>query len=237
MKTVNAIKFRLSSLLKITLYFFLLIFAISLAALIAGIKDRTAISNINAIYTYSGYLLTVLAFFFGLCSYKTNFKFLLQNGVSRQHIHFSFIVSLIINAVTVLCNTLLYTVFFLLARALTGSDMLFEDGMAEKLIMIPVCIAIMSFGYLLAAFAYSTKTITKIITAGVIVFCLLMFVLFWIVGSEGDPMVILFAVYSFLFGSVTGFVYTSHLLAALCCVTVFCLSLSHIIINRAAIKR
>ncbi|MBE6828341.1 MAG: hypothetical protein E7514_07020 [Ruminococcaceae bacterium] len=230
MKLLNAVKFRYIKLLKLAAIFFVLILVMSVAALISGHKDNSSFEMLDAIYTYVYYLLGALAFIFGVISYKPELKLFLQNGISRQSIHLSFILSLAVNAVTVLAAMGLAAVFSLATGSLNGIE-------NPKPIIILVCIAAMSIGYCLAAILYSLKPITKIIIVGALVFAVLMFVLIWIVKMQGDPSVLLYALYCFLFGSVTGFVYMGHLAIALICVTVINLSLSHIIINRAEIKK
>ncbi len=239
MKLGNAVKYRYKKLFKAAAVYFVLLCTVILAGLIASFISKTD-RSINLVYVsdiaanFSFYITVILSFFFGICSYKSDFKFLMQNGVSRQSIHLSFIASLLINAITVFINTVIAVIVCLIADTLGAEDVFYPK---QFITLTLICCALMCIGYFISAFIYSVKSMHKIITAGVIALLFLLFVLFWHLKCQGSLLVILYAVYGFLFGSLTGFIYFGHLVAALLCLIAFNLSLSHIITLKAVIKK
>ncbi len=237
MKLTNAIKFRYQKLLKASGVYFALVFTIFLVGIIASfVYKKDTVSNFNYLSDFSDYTFyttAILAFFFGICSYKTELKYFLQNGVSRRSIHLSFIASLFVNVITVLVNVALVAIVKAIAKA---SDKTSLKPSSFLTIML-VCCTFMCIGYFVSAFMYSVKPLNQIITVGVIILLFMLFVLIWHVKLQGSLIVLLLALYSFLFGSLTGFIYLGHLAAALTCIIVLTLSLSHIITLKAAVKK
>lgn len=233
MKTIISAKFRYSEMLKVVLIYFIMLIAVSISALISGIHDKTAVSNIDAVYLYSYYLTGFLAFFIGICSYKSQLRLLLQNGVSREHIHYSFLLFLPINILLYLVNTALDFAFVHLSYLSSEAPVNWQPAPA---VLILVFCAAMSIGYMISAFIYGTRGITKIITAAVLVL-LILFLIIHSMRIGGSVEIALVAIYCFLFGSVTGFVYFWHLALALVSVILFSMSVSHIITSRSTVKK
>ena len=131
MKTLSAIKFRLSELYMPTVIYVLLLFMASLAALIAGAIDKSgnvAEMNVDQVYAFSYYGTGFVAFLLGIISYKTHFKFLLQNGVSRQHIHLSFICSLVYAVLLYIENAGFHFLFSYVAHLTAKTDAPFNTN-------------------------------------------------------------------------------------------------------------
>ncbi len=238
MKTLSAIKFRLSELYMPTVVYVLLLFMASLAALIAGAIDKSgnvAEMNVDQVYAFSYYGTGFVAFLLGIISYKTHFKFLLQNGVSRQHIHLSFICSLVYAVLLYIENAGFHFLFSYVAHLTAKTDAPFNVNIPSE-VLILVYATLMCVGYLASCFIYSTKPLTKIITASAAVLAVLIFIL-RMVQLDGQAEIAIVAVYCFIFGSVSGYIYTWHVAAAMLTVILFCLSVSHMITLKATVKK
>lgn len=237
MKLSNAVKYRYHKLLKATGVYYVLVATVFIVGVIASLvykKDFNSNMQYLAVFsTYLFYLGGALAFFFGICSYKTEMKFFLQNGVSRRNIHLSFIASLFVNVVTLAVTVALNALFGKIAYGCLDGDL----NLKTILTALLTYITLMSIGYFISSFVFSVKPINQIITAGVIAFIVLLFVLIWHVKLGGSLVVVYLAVCSFLFGSLTGFIHYGHLVAALMCVIAFSLSLAHIITLKAVVKK
>ena len=234
MKVTGAVRYRYAKLLKPTGIFFILVLMMSVVALILGKTDNSSKTMIEGIYNFSYYVGIFLAFILGIISYKSDLKFLLQNGTSRQIIHGSFVLSLPINLLIFAGISCLHLVFKLVTRGQSGSIAPQAVGLP---IIILVCMTAMSFGYMISAFIYGTKLVTKGVVIGVIALLAMLFELIYVLKMQGDPIVLIYATYCFMFGSLTGFVHLGHMALACILLTTICLSVSHIITNKAEVKK
>ncbi len=234
MKITGAVKYRYAKLLKPTGIFFILVLMISAVALILGRADNTSKTMIEGIYGFIYYLGILLAFILGIMSYKSDLKFLLQNGTSRQVIHGSFFLSLPVNLIIFAGTSCLYFVFRFVTRGQTAMTSLHPEILP---LVILVCMTAMSFGYMISAFLFGTGIVTKGIVIGITALLAMLFELIFVLRMQGDPFVLLYATYCFLFGSLTGFIHAGHMAVACTLLITFCLSVSHIITNKAEVKR
>lgn len=255
MKLKAAVLYRYKKYLKaIGLFCGLLLIPI-IGALIATKKNNYDIFYRDSVYMFI--LCAILSFVFGVTAYKPVFKFFLQNGVSRQATHLSFVLSLPIGVVLAFAETVYHNVCVRISEALiSGADNKVDwfdmfsrvfnyNGSPLKIIVLRVLIGslafmmLMSFGYLMSAIFSGMKPFYKLIVSVVfVVLIMLSFVLSSVTdsyASMGMPTWLAFVAF-FALGGI-GSYYVDHYIAAMIILIVLFTSISHLIIRKAIIRK
>lgn len=255
MKLKAAVLYRYDKYLKVIGLFCGLLLIPIIGALIA-----TKMNNYEVFYRESFYmfaLCAILSFAFGITSYKPVFKFFLQNGVSRQSTHISFVLSLPIGIILALIESVYHNVCCRISEAIvtnTGDRGAWFDlfsktfnynGSAVKIFILRVVVEALAFmmllslGYLLSAIFSGMKPFYKILVIAVlVVLIILSFIISSITdsyASMGLPTWLAFLSF-FAFGGIASF-YIDHFIAAMIILTVLFTSISHLLIRKAIIRK
>lgn len=255
MKLKAAVLYRYDKYLKAIGLFCGLLLIPAIGALIATKMNNYEIFYRGSFYMFA--LCAILSFVFGVTSYKPVFKFFLQNGVSRQSTHISFVLSLPIGVVLALAESIYHNVCVRISEALISStvnkkawfDMFSTtfnyNGSAVKIFILRVIIGalafmmLMSFGYLMSAIFSGMKPFYKLIVSVVlVVLIILSFVISSVTdsyASMGMPTWLAFLAF-FALGGI-GSYYIDHYIAAMIILTVLFTSISHLLIRKAIIRK
>ena len=255
MKLKAAVLYRYQKYLKAIGLFCGLLFIPVIGALIATKMNNYEIFTRDSFYMFV--LCAILSFIIGITSYKPVFKFFLQNGVSRQSTHLSFILSLPLGIVLAFAESVYHNVFVRVSEMLTDStgvktawyDFFSRsfnyNGSPLKIFVLRVVIGslafmmLMSFGYLMSAIFSGMKPFYKLIVSVVlVVLIILSFVLSSVTdsyASMGMPTWLAFIAF-FALGGI-GSYYVDHYIAAMIILTVLFTSVSHLLIRKAIVRK
>lgn len=191
------------------------------------------------------YVTLVLSLIFGVTSYEGDFKFFLQNGITRQQTHFSFMATLpVCLIISFIERALSYimSIIFNKSSSYDKVDHMFADYfpcdksfIKDMLIGALVLITLMSLTYMIKCIVKSFKPLTLI---------LIVVVLIAIVGMDMGMEQLNKKIYSelsyvpqlFFLGSLYGERLLRHFVASLTIVNIFMLSVSHIITLKIPVK-
>lgn len=255
MKLKAAVLYRYERYLKAIALFCGLLLIPIIGALIATKMNNYEIFYRDSVIMFA--LCAIMSFIFGVTSYKPVFKFFLQNGVSRQSTHLSFVLSLPIGIVLALAESVYHNVCARVSEALTSGtadkvawfDMFSRvfnyNGSAIKIFVLRVIIGslafmmLMSFGYLMSAIFSGMKPFYKLIVSVVlVVLIILSFVISTVTdsyASMGMPTWLAFVAF-FALGGI-GSYYIDHYIAAMIILIVLFTSISHLLIRKAIVRK
>ena len=120
MKLKSAIKYRYSKIFKISAVFYILMLELVIGSFIIKAVNKSD----YAFDTFFPYIIVVFVFVLGILSYSGYMNMLLQNGVSRQSIHKSFIALLPVNFIFGLISVI-YNYFDYLSSKSINPDVKF----------------------------------------------------------------------------------------------------------------
>jgi hypothetical protein len=253
MKLKAAVLYRYEKYLKVIGLFAGLLIIPIIGALVATKKNNYPIFDRYSLYLAG--ICAVMSFVFGITSYKPIFKFFLQNGVSRQSTHASFILNLPVCVVLAAVECLIHnTVVLISNQMLSSANKPFTDAFADifnyqggvlKILVMHIIIEslafmmLMSLGYLLSAVFSGMKHFYKVLVIAVLaVIIILSFILSAVTDSYislGMPAWIAFILY-FIFGGLGNF-YLNHFISSMIILIILFTSISHLLIRKAIVRK
>lgn len=252
MKTKAAIKYRYFTALKSFGILASLMIEVVIGVILVNYFVTKGTLEISSQFCrYIDVPLMLFAFYIGKQSYASTLKMFLQNGVSRQHTHLSFIALLPLNMALWTLGFLLKFIIYLSEYILGLSDKLFSVSSAyffstcydstnmgeAKFFFATVAVFIfsMSFGYMLSAISYSVKMFYKIM-AIIIISIAIVAAIYITKGSKIVIMVLKVFFTGSLFFISPRYNSVAFLLAAITIMTVICLSVAHLLIRSETIR-
>lgn len=255
MKLKTAIWYRYEKYLKIMGLFFGLLIIPVVGGLVASRLNNYEIFVPDAPFLFV--LCCIMSFVFGVTSYKSVLKFFLQNGVSRQSAHMSFLMSLPIGVILAVAESIVHTVVTCISELTVNgqvtnaghtdifSHFFFYQGGMLKIFIYRIIIEALAFmmllslGYLISAIFSSMKPFYKLIVVIVltatIIFSFIISAISDSYASLGIPNWLAFLCF-FVFGGIGSF-YMSHFVASMIILTVLFSSISQLIIRKAVIRK
>lgn len=249
MKYLNMVKYRLFDIKDSFIIYYIIILMIQLGKCIIIIKNKVTMA-VPEVFIATAIFLFVC----GLNSFKQQFKLLMQNGFSRQSIHWGFVAFLPIAIILSLVDYLIYSIQFFVCRIATSNTILTtnivnpfnfsENYSPAKTLVVSIILmavlyaATLSFGYMVSALFYRLHKVGKILIAvgipAAIVFTSAMASI-----SENGALLIYFARSMFLGSPYTDNApfYVMHFICVLALYIILCLSASHLLIRKATIKQ
>ncbi|MBE6836003.1 MAG: hypothetical protein E7515_07130 [Ruminococcaceae bacterium] len=252
MKLKSAIKYRYQKVFKTSLIFYILM----LELVIGSIIVKTVNKSDFAFDEYFAIIMWGFTFVLGIISYTGELNMFLQNGVSRQTTHKSFIALLPVNFVFALISVL-YDLFdyFITKKAsnpkvefdcqhiFPGVRFLMPESMFGKIIVYTLLVAvtyvvIMTFGYMLGSVSRSMKLFYKVLFGAVIIAIAVFFVVLYDYFSfEWFDYTVMALRSFFLGGYLAEYGRIPNFITALTVLCVINLSVSHLLINRATVRK
>ena len=251
MKLKSAIKYRYNRMFKISAVFYILMLELVIGSFI--IKGVT--KSDFAFDTFFSVIMWAYTFILGFVSYTGEIDVLLQNGVSRQSIHKSFIALLPLNAVFAFVSVMYDFLDFLLMKGTNASGsfscyhlfygLYFSMPKSVLLQMIidfilvaAAYIMLMSLGYMLGSVSRSMKLFYKVLFGAIVVaLTVLAFTLYNYMGVEWFDYSI-YIVRAFFRGTIAPeFSRKGNFVFSMLILTVINTSIAHLLINRAAVRK
>ncbi|MEG1834531.1 MAG: hypothetical protein RR229_00245 [Oscillospiraceae bacterium] len=226
MKLKGAVKHQYFEYLTYTAFCGIAIFLSIIIYFITGKGKATVSFDFNIIKYFSLIFLFVLA----ASMYKKHFNYFIQNGVSRQSIHNSFLLTLPIIIPIALINTV--------ALSFNKASSDFEppfDATSTFILTLCFCFAAFTFGRVIGAISYRLKFLYRIFVflfVPIIIFLLL--TVLKLISEDAFEVLFAFFVY-FISGDyyIEGFLAPS---VATITLSIIFLSISHLIIRKEEIK-
>ena len=250
MKLKSAVKYRYKKIFKISAIFYILMLELVIGSFIirAVTKSNYALDN------FFPYIMYGFTFGIGAASYSKELNLFLQNGVSRQHIHLSFLVLLPINLAFAVISVLDDLMFWLVDRA---SNPLvdyysthafhfivfkYPESLALKIlidiVLVTLCYAtLMSYGYMAGAIIRSMRTFYKVIVCVIIV---VIGALLYVINQVDNTIIeeLFLTLRAFLGGNCYAeYGYVSNFIVALIICISICVAIAHLLIRKATLKR
>lgn len=199
----------------------------------------------NLVSTVILFVTLTLSLVFGVTSYEGDLKFFLQNGITRQQTHLSFIATLpICLIISFIERALSYILSIILNKTSSYDkvDHLFADYFScsknfinDMLIGALVLITLMSLTYMIKCIVKSFKPLILILIAVVLVVIVGIDLTMYSLGKKSSPE-LYYLPQLFFLGSFYGERLLRHFIASLTIVNVFTLSVSHIITLKLPVK-
>lgn len=175
MNIKNATLYRYIKYLKLSVAFYALLTVI--VALIAFVRhlyphEMNGLAEVNTIY----FLTAIFTFVLGLLSFKEEQNMFVQNGLTRQKSHFSFILSLPICVLFALLERLytycMSSIFKASYMHFMGNKFMIQNGSFIMDVVLETLglACILALGYLVAVWSIRVKIIYRILTVIVIAF-------------------------------------------------------------------
>ena len=252
MKLKSAVKYRYSKIFKISAVFYILMLELVIGSVIVKAVNKSDF----AFEEYFSIIMWGFMLVLGIISYTGELNMFLQNGVSRQTTHKSFIALLPINFVFALISVL-YDLFdyFITKKAVNpnveffchhtfpGVSFLMPESMLGKIVVNTLLVSIiyvliMTFGYMLGSISRSMKLFYKVLFGAVIIAIAVFFVVLYDYFSFEWFDYIMMALRSFFLGGyLAEYGRIPNFITALIVLCVINLSVSHLLINRATVKK
>jgi len=251
MKLKTAVKYRYQKILKTSGIFYILMFELVIGSVI--IKHVTK-SDFAFDYFFP-YVMWGFVFVLGIISYAGELNMFLQNGVSRQTIHKSFIALLPVNFIFALISVM-YDFFdclitkkvnaaldFYCYHIFPGVRFAMPESVFAKIIVYTFIVAfiyifIMTFGYMLGSISRSMRLFWKVLIGSVIIvlgiFAFVLIDYFSVEWLDNIFMALrefFLGVYQSEYGRIRNFI-TSILV-----ICVINISVAHLLVNRGTIKK
>ncbi len=231
MKLKSAVEYRIiknSKLLALTLIpmLFLVMFS---SAVYMLYKENTLCNSGIIFYIVGWYALAT-----GFLSFATDFNFLSQNGLTRNEIHWSFILMLPISVVYSVLERLIYSLNCLLSKGTYHSfygawfNIERRNIVLDILIETVAIITLMSIGYFIATFLHRVKLIYKLLTVIIIIFGVVAEAALTDTKTLFNIPMFMIVLPDFFLGSLQGEFLLPHILASQIIISLFVLSLAHI---------
>lgn len=239
----NAILYRYERLAKLSGVVYLLMAVPCIIIIISSFFYKENIYNI--VETIILFVSLTLPLIFGVTSYEGDLKFFLQNGVTRQQAHWSFVATLpICLAVSFFERVFCYIMSAFLNKTADYEKVnhLFADYFSsgknfinDMLIGAAVFITLMSIAYMIKCMVKSFKPVTLILIVVALVVIIGVDIATNYTGKTLVPE-LYYVPQLFFLGSVYGERLLGHFIASLTIVNIFTLSVSHIITLKLPIK-
>lgn len=252
MKFRSAVKFRYSKIFKISAVFYILMLELVISSLIIKAVNKSDF----AFDSFFPYVMWGFVFVLGIISYAGELNMFLQNGISRQTTHKSFIALLPVNFIFALVSVL-YDFFdyfitdktsnlnveFYCSHTFPGVGFTAPESTFAKIIFYTFIVAftyilIMTLGYMLGAISRSMRTFWKVLLGSVIIaVCVFGFVLYDYFNFEWYSYVMqvlrgfFLGVYHASYGRIGNFI------TAILVLCIINLSVSHLLINRGTVRK
>lgn len=251
MKLKSAVKYRYSKIFKISSVFYILMLELVIGSFIIKAVNHSDF----AFDEFFPIIMWGFAFVLGIISYAGELNMFLQNGVSRQTTHKSFIALLPINFIFALISVL-YDFFDYLITKKVNPDIEFvcnhkfpgvgftmPESIFVRIIIYTflVCACytmIMTIGYMLGAISRSMRLFWKVLLGAVIISILVFGVVLYDYFSFEWFDYIMMALRSFFLGGyLASYGRIPNFITAMLVLCVINLSVSHLLINRATVKK
>ncbi|MCR4563139.1 MAG: hypothetical protein K5755_00660 [Clostridiales bacterium] len=254
MKLKTAVKYRYQKILKTAGIFYILM----LELVIGSVIIRYVTKSDYAFDDFFSVIMWGFVFVLGIISYAGELNMFLQNGVSRQTVHKSFIALLPVNFLFAAVSVIYDYIDFLVTKKInpkvgeagffsshTPSGVNFRmPSSAFKQILICILlvaafyILIMTFGYLLGSISRSMKLFYKVLLGAILIAVAVLGIVLYDYFSIEWYDYIIMGLRSFFLGSYLA-VYgrMGNFITALIILCVINLSVSHLLVNRATVKK
>ncbi len=250
MKLKSAVKYRFFKTAKITGIFYALMFELLIGAFIIRGVTRTN----TGIEDFFPFIMYIFTFVLGLNAYSKELDMFLQNGITRQCSHYSFIALLPINLVYGLISTLTDYLFFRVDTAsdpkteffsshCLGAGFKMPDSMISQIFLYTVMVAFiytlsMAFGYMIGSLSRSMKLFYKVLFGTVLVAVFIFFVTLWQLYNPDWFETIAIILRTFFLGVGTSpFGRTTNFIIATLVLSTVNLSVAHLLIRKSTIKK
>jgi hypothetical protein len=252
MKLKSAVKYRYSKIFKISAVFYILMLELVIGSFIIKAVNHSDF----AFDEFFPIIMWGFVFVLGIISYAGELNMFLQNGVSRQTTHKSFIALLPINFIFALISVLYDFFDYFITKKTSNPDVEFycshtfpgvgfsmPESVFGKIIIYTflVCACytmIMTIGYMLGAISRSMRLFWKVLLGAVIISILVFGIVLYDYFSFEWFDYIMMALRGFFLGTyLASYGRIPNFITAMLVLCVINLSVSHLLINRATVKK